>query len=88
MAVRCGVDLVVELPALYACSSAEGFAAGSVSLLGALGAGALCFGSEEGQLEPLRQAAAILAAEPRPFRRPSGVTWTGGSASQRPGIWL
>jgi len=68
MAVRCGVDLVVELPALYACSSAEGFAAGSVSLLGALGAGALCFGSEEGQLEPLRQAAAILAAEPPAFQ--------------------
>ena len=33
MAVRNGVDLVVELPTLYACQSAEIFAHGGISLL-------------------------------------------------------
>lgn len=68
MAVRSGVDLVVELPVLYACSSAEAFAAGSVALLDALGATDICFGSESGRLEPIQAAAQILAEEPPPFR--------------------
>ena len=37
MALSCGADAVLELPALYALSSAEFFASGSVSLLNALG---------------------------------------------------
>jgi len=36
-AVESGVDLVIEIPTLYACSSAEYFAYGSVYLLNALG---------------------------------------------------
>lgn len=68
MAVACGVDLVVELPALYACASAEHFAAGSVSLLHALGAQSLCFGSEDGAIGPLMAAARILAEEPPAFK--------------------
>lgn len=63
MAVRCGVDLVVELPALYACGSAEHFARGSVWLLAALGADTLCFGSEDGRIGPLQEAARLLAEE-------------------------
>ena len=37
MAIRCGADLVLELPACYACGSAEYFAGGAVALLNALG---------------------------------------------------
>ena len=37
MAVRCGADLVVELPLAAALSSAEGFARGAVETLHALG---------------------------------------------------
>lgn len=68
MAIRCGVDLIVELPVIYACSSAEHFAAGSVSLLSALGADTLCFGSEDGEIGPLLTAAKILAEEPPVFK--------------------
>ena len=45
-ALRCGADLVLELPLTAALSSAEGFAAGGVSILTALGCDALCFGTE------------------------------------------
>ena len=50
MALCGGADLVVELPALFATSSAEDFAACGVSLLGSLGTDFLCFGSESGNL--------------------------------------
>lgn len=63
MAIRSGVDLVVELPVLYACASAEHFASGSVALLTALGVQGLCFGSEDGELAPLMATAKILAEE-------------------------
>lgn len=32
-AVKCGVDVVFELPFIFATSSAEGFACGSISIL-------------------------------------------------------
>lgn len=63
MALQGGADLVVELPALFATSSAEDFAACGVALLEKLGADILCFGSESGNLELLQKAADILAAE-------------------------
>jgi len=58
MAVRCGADLVVELPSPYALSSAEGFARSSVYILEMLGVcGHLSFGSESGDIGALREAA-------------------------------
>lgn len=68
MAVRCGIDLVVELPAIYACSSAEFFSSAGVSLLHAMGATELCFGSEDGAIAPLITTARILAEEPPAFK--------------------
>ena len=53
-AVRCGADLVLELPLPWSLSSAEGFARGAVGLLGSLGVVThLSFGSECGELDPL-----------------------------------
>ena len=50
-ALLSGVDLVLELPAVYSCSSAERFAHGAVSILNALGCvDLLSFGSESGNL--------------------------------------
>ena len=46
MAVRCGADLVAELPLAAALSSAEGFAKGAVQTLHALGCGTVSFGAE------------------------------------------
>jgi predicted nucleotidyltransferase len=69
MAVRAGVDLVLELPAVYACQSAEGFAAGAVSILDGIGAvDFLCFGSESGDLEGLKKISGILTAEPSDYK--------------------
>lgn len=60
-ALRCGADLVFELPLPWALSSAEGFARGAVGLLGSLGAvDTLSFGSEEGSVAPLESVAEAL----------------------------
>ena len=59
-ACRCGADLLVELPLPWCLSSAEGFARGGVSLLAALGATHLGFGSETGDVQALRELAATL----------------------------
>ena len=57
LAVRCGADLVIELPVQYSLASAEGFAAGAVYLLDALGAvDELSFGSECGDVAKLLEA--------------------------------
>ena len=60
MAVRCGADLVLELPTLWAMSPAENFARGGVQLLTLAGADALLFGSECGDLPALQRLAACL----------------------------
>lgn len=68
-AVESGVDLVVELPSLYASQSAELFAKGSVSLLNSLGCvNSICFGSEEGNIDALYLIASILCLEPQEFK--------------------
>ncbi len=60
-AARCGADLVIELPAPWALSSAEGFARGAVELLESLGvAGYLSFGSETRDISALERAAEAL----------------------------
>lgn len=68
-AIHNGVDLVLELPFAYACNSAEYFGAGSVGILDGLGCVThLSFGSETGEVEPLREMAAFLAKEPAPYK--------------------
>ena len=60
MALRCGVDLMVELPVQWAVSSAESFARGGVQILHALGVTHLAFGSESGDLTALQIVAQAL----------------------------
>ena len=61
MAVRSGVDLILELPAVYAVRSAQYFATGGVRLLEKLGLVThLCFGAEHANLNDLQQFAAVL----------------------------
>ena len=57
MAVRNGVNLVVEMPAVFACSNAGYFAEAGVEILEALGAEYICFGSESGDTEELSRIA-------------------------------
>lgn len=68
-AVKNGVDIVIELPAAFACSSAEYFAKGAISILNGLGCVThISFGSEHGDLDPLYKAAEILASESYDFQ--------------------
>lgn len=62
MALFNGADLVLELPVCFATGSAEYFAKGAVSLLSSLGVVThLAFGSECGDIEALKDIAAVLA---------------------------
>lgn len=51
IAIEFGVDLVIELPFVYACQSADYFAKGAIDLLNAIGVTDICFGSEDGHIE-------------------------------------
>ena len=60
-ALLAGADLVVEITAPYAASSAEQFAAAGVALLAGLGCvDTLVFGSETGDAAPLLETARLL----------------------------
>lgn len=63
-AVKCGSDIVLELPCPWSCSSAEYFASGAVSLLNSLGGiDVLAFGSECGDLSYLTRVAEAVSSE-------------------------
>ena len=61
-AVRCGADLVLELPFPWCSSGAESFARGGIAVLRHF-ADTLIFGSECGDLERLRRAAELADTE-------------------------
>ena len=70
MALRCGADLVLEMPVSVSTASAEAFAMGGVSLLDGLGVvDMLCFGSESGEISALKELAEILAEEPEEYKK-------------------
>lgn len=65
MAVKSGVDLVIELPTVFAVRSAEHFATGSIRLLNALGiVKNLCFGAENADY-PLLNKIANASTDPK-----------------------
>lgn len=69
MALRCGVDLVLELPVSVSTASAESFALGGAALLDGLGLlDLLCFGTETEDFQALTDLAGILAEEPPAYQ--------------------
>ena len=84
-ALQAGADIVVALPAPYACLGAEGFAAAGVALLTALGCDVLAFGAEDPDADRLMQAAQLVdSKETVPFAAPfsgSGKTVRRGAGS-------
>ena len=69
MALRCGADLVLELPTLFATASAELFARGGVSLLDSTGIVThLGFGAEMDDIHLLSKIATILREQPSSYR--------------------
>lgn len=70
-ALRSGVDIVLELPVMYATASAEYFALGGVALANTLGCVThLSFGSEYGQADKFMEAAHLLLNEPEEMKIP------------------
>ena len=68
-ALKCGVDLVIELPVLYATSSAENFADGAIHILDSLKVvDYLGFGSETSNIDILGEIADILYKEPKAYK--------------------
>ena len=59
-ALEAGADLVIALPAPYACATAQPFAAAGVRLLTALGCDTLAFGAETPAAELLADTARFL----------------------------
>lgn len=69
MAIDNGIDLVIELPFVYAVQSAELFALGAIKVLDSLNlVDYISFGSEVGDLTPLQKLADILLEEPKVFK--------------------
>ena len=64
-AILSGADLVLELPVTTALSSAEGFAAGGVKILGAF-CDYLCFGAETADADALMETARLLLCDDFP----------------------
>jgi predicted nucleotidyltransferase len=70
MALEMGVDLVFELPYVYATQQAQHFAYGAISILNHLPfVTHLCFGSESGEIEAIQDIASLLAQEPSDFQQ-------------------
>ena len=63
MALKCGADLVIELPVYYAVRSAEYFAEGAIKILNSLNVDCVAFGAETDDIGKLCETAEILKNE-------------------------
>ena len=69
MAIKNGIDLVIELPVLYSISSAENFAEGAIKILDSLKVvDYLSFGSESGDISTLNTIVDVLYKEPKAYK--------------------
>ena len=69
MAIKNEIDLVIELPVLYATSSAENFADGAIKILDSLKVvDYVSFGAETSDIDVLNNFADILYKEPLKYR--------------------
>jgi len=70
MALLNGVDLVIELPSIFSCATAETFAHSSVKLLNDTGiVDFISFGSESGDISSIENASSLLAVESEVFKK-------------------
>lgn len=80
IAIENGFDAVIELPTIYATSSAEFFASGAINILNNLNCiDYLCFGSESGKIEELTTISKILLDH-------NDIIWENISESLKEGI--
>ena len=69
IAVECGVDLVVELPTVYALESADYFAKSSIELLHLLGVTDIVFGSETANMNQFIEIAKTIQTNSDSYNR-------------------
>ncbi|PLV60243.1 nucleotidyltransferase [Thermotoga sp. KOL6] len=70
IALKMGVDVVLELPTVFAVQDAGGFALGAVSTLDATGVVTdVVFGSESNDIEFLKKVSHVLFEQPEEFQR-------------------
>ncbi len=68
-AIQNGIDLVIELPVLYATSSAENFADGAIKILNSLKVvDYISFGCETSDISILNKFADVLYREPKEYK--------------------
>lgn len=67
IAVKNGIDLVIEIPAYYSVSTAEKFAFAGINLLNQCGATSISFGCENNDINKLKTIAGILNKEPTEY---------------------
>jgi len=67
IAIKNGIDLVIELPLYYSVSTAENFAFGAIKLLNECGIDFLSFGAENSNLDKLKSIANLLSSEPESY---------------------
>lgn len=60
LALKAGFDLILELPCVYAISSAENFADGAMKIANAIGSSYISFGSECGNLDKLNTLSRLI----------------------------
>ncbi|QDP40077.1 nucleotidyltransferase [Radiobacillus deserti] len=68
IALRSGVDLVVELPYAYAVQHSDLFSYGAITTLANLFCPTVCFGSEHGEIEDFFSAYNVLVKEKQTFQ--------------------
>ncbi len=69
MALKSGVNLVIELPSIYSISSAENFAFGAIKILNELKiVKSVSFGTETGDMAALNNIANLLVQEPKEYQ--------------------
>lgn len=64
LAIRYGVDIVIELPFVYVMQSADYFCFGAIHLLNAIGVTDIVFGSESGNIDELKEIAYAIKNNP------------------------
>jgi len=69
MALSCGADLIIELPAVFATASAQYFARGGVSILDKLGCvDTISFGCESNDISMIQMLSSYLSEEPVDYK--------------------
>lgn len=69
IAIKYGVDIVIELPFVYVMQSADYFCHGAIKLLNAMGVTDIVFGSESGEITLFKDIAQAIKEDPQRYQQ-------------------